>query len=177
MNKKHMYFGGQFMGNKTRLVFKILGFVFLAGGLGVIGLGLYYLIPEFETFIYIASGIGALYASIMFLFLAFNKSGGGEIIRKERAFKKQDPDDSRDSSDDHLKPLMSTSASAKRIAPKEKARENRGTVVCYKCGTENPYGEYYCSGCKSAIKKICKLCGHDNPPGTTVCEGCEKSMD
>jgi len=172
-----MYLEDDFMGNKSKIFFKILGFAFLAGGLGVIGLGLYYLIPEFETFIYIASGITALYAAIVFLFLAFSKSGGGEAVRKERAKRQDSDDDTRSSSDNNLKPLLSTSASAKKIAPKEKIKESYGSVTCYKCGTQNPAGEYYCSGCKSAMKKICKLCGHDNPQGATVCEGCEKSMD
>ena len=173
------------MGNKTaKLIFKILGFTFLAGSLGVIGLGLYYLIPEVETFIYIVCGIGGLCVAIIFLVLALWKFGGGPAVYKERPskFKERSFSNDHESNTDKWSSMSDTYSrqvpEGKRLPPKEKVKEGRyGTVYCSKCGAENPAGEYYCSSCKSAMKKICKLCGHDNPQGTTVCEGCEKEME
>jgi|GEM_PF-5276706 len=170
------------MSKKVKLVFKILGIVFFAGSLGLAGLGLYYLIPEFETFMYIAGGIAAFVIAIIFLLIAFLKVGGDAVCQRPVKFKERSSNNSQDFNADKWNSMSDTYSrpvpEGKKLPSKEKVKEDRyGTVHCAKCGAQNPAGEYYCSSCKSAIKKICKLCGHDNPQGTTVCEGCERAMD
>lgn len=169
--------------NGGKIFFRILGFLILIGGAGLIGLGLYYIIPDIKTFsipeelYYIMGGVSGLFIAVIILILAFRKP---VVLNQESdELTKQDPN-AWNTEPEETKPYTPSRPINSDIKPEVKIKQKEGivgqTVICPKCGAENIFGEYYCCECKSAMKKICKLCGHGNTYGTETCEGCGKIM-
>lgn len=160
-----------------RIFLIVLGFLVLAGGIASITLGLIFVMPDIAKIFkaiptdvyYIAGGVVGLLLSITILLLGFKRANRGKSSATETFEKNQD-------FNSHNTTNIRSDQRERVWAQSEKERVWTQSVICEKCGTENVQGDYYCSGCKCALKKICKLCGHDNPSGTEVCEGCGKVM-
>lgn len=171
-------------GSKIFLI--ILGFLVLAGGLALIALGLLFIMPDIAEFFkalptniyYLAGGIAGILVSVIILILAF-KMADKKTVNLTSKETGQDPNvwntEKTTNTIDLSTPIYSPSINPTPTIPNEK-RANEDSLICEKCGTENAKDNYYCTGCKSALKKICKLCGYDNPNGTEICKGCKKVM-
>jgi len=51
-------------------------------------------------------------------------------------------------------------------------RKGAGSVICPRCGHENPKEHKFCSECDASLLVRCPACGTDCPPGAKFCGQC-----
>src|SRR5437660_12805273 len=47
-----------------------------------------------------------------------------------------------------------------------------GSMLCSKCGTNNPSSNNFCAKCGNALAKFCAKCKAENPPTSNFCGKC-----
>lgn len=179
---------------KSKLFLKLLGFIFLAGGIALIILGTIYIlkIKNFtipEELYYIAGGTLDVFIGAILWIFGFRKlTGKNEKILKKAEEKftsdefnsvntwpsEQDTSEQDSWAASPNKWAAVNPSEAKEYRPKQSKHETAATAVCYRCNTQNNATDYYCKNCKSSLKKVCPFCGHGNNPSIDTCEGCGK---
>ncbi len=109
------------------------------------------------------SGIGAAYGRRKLKKQYSGKLEVTEISPSEEAATPQIP----------AAPAKTTEKTEKTAAkPSEKTK----SLVCQKCGEENPPKAKFCEECGSRLSAVCGKCGEENKPSAKFCEECGQKI-